>query len=87
MRSRSTALAQWVLFVVLALGLGGCAGLSSVLNTSPDPGTRLAPPPSPTDPVETAKSAEEPVSVLHMEIAQKAPSQGPPEVEIEEYDP
>ncbi len=87
MRSRSTALAQWVLFVVLALGLGGCAGLSSILHTSPDPGTRLAPMPLPTDPVETAKSADEPVPVLHMEIAQKAPSQGPPDIEIEEYDP
>ncbi len=87
MRSRSNALAQWVLFVVLALGLGGCAGLSSLLHTSPDPGTHLAPPPSSVDPVETAKSADEPVPVLHMEIAQKAPSQGPPDIEIEEYDP
>ena len=35
MRSRSSGLAQWVLFVVLALGLGGCAGLSGILRDAP----------------------------------------------------
>ncbi len=91
MRSRSAALAQWVLFVVLALGLGGCAGLSSVLRTPPDPGTGPATAPTPTNRVElaanTAANTDQPLPVLHMEIAQQAPSQGPPDVEIEEYDP
>lgn len=35
MRSRSSGLAQWVLFVVLALALGGCAGLSGILRDAP----------------------------------------------------
>ena len=78
MRSRSTALAQWVLCVVLALGLGGCAGLPSVLRTSPDPQTPVAPAPAP---VLLA-------AVGDVQIAQRAPSSlVPPDTETEEYDP
>lgn len=44
MRSRSSGLAQWVLFVVLALGLGGCAGLTGILR---DSSTAILPDPPP----------------------------------------
>ena len=44
MRSRSSGLVQWVLFVVLALGLGGCAGLSGILRDSPTAALPESPP-------------------------------------------
>ncbi len=73
-------LAQWLLFLVLALGLGGCAGLSGILRDTPDPGERLAGAPPP---ILLAAAGDE------VQLAQqKAPNkQGPPDVEIEEYDP
>ena len=46
MRSRSSGLAQWVLFVVLALGLGGCAGLSGILRDAPTTALPESPPPT-----------------------------------------
>ncbi|MBI4588065.1 MAG: VacJ family lipoprotein [Candidatus Rokubacteria bacterium] len=60
MRPSSSGLAQWVLFVVLALGLGGCAGLSGILRDSPDlAAERLAePPPSVSDRVEVLDTAD-----------------------------
>ena len=45
MRSRSSGLAQWVLFVVLALGLGGCAGLTGILRDTPTAALPESPPP------------------------------------------
>ncbi len=48
MRSRSSGLAQWVLFVLLALGLGGCAGLSGILHDAPAAALPESPPPVPT---------------------------------------
>lgn len=45
MRSRSSGLAQWVLFVVLALGLGGCAGLTGLLRDAPTATLSEPPPP------------------------------------------
>jgi phospholipid-binding lipoprotein MlaA len=75
-RSRSIALAQWALFVVLALALGGCAGLTGALRASPDPQTPVAP-----APVLLA-------AVGDVQIAQRAPSTpAPADTEIEEYDP
>ncbi len=35
MRQRRSGLTQWLLFVVLAVGLGGCASLSGILRDSP----------------------------------------------------
>ncbi|MBI3028538.1 MAG: VacJ family lipoprotein [Candidatus Rokubacteria bacterium] len=58
MRSRSSGLAQWVLFVVLALGLGGCAGLSGILNDAPTAGLLESPPPAPA----VAAEAETPTA-------------------------
>ncbi len=46
MRSRSSGLAQWVLSVVLALGLGGCAGLSGLLRGAPTATLPEPPPPA-----------------------------------------
>jgi len=43
----SSGLTQWALFIVLALGLGGCAGLSGNLRDTPDLGERLAEAPPP----------------------------------------
>ncbi len=44
-RSRSSGLAQWMLFVVLALALGGCAGLSGgILRDAPAAGLPESPP-------------------------------------------
>ena len=44
MRSRSSGLAQWVLFVILAFGLGGCAGLSGILRDAPTARLSESPP-------------------------------------------
>ena len=45
-RPRSSGLVQWVLFVVLALGLGGCAGLTGIFRDSPIATLPEAPPPT-----------------------------------------
>ena len=54
MRSRSSGLAQWMLFVVLTIALGGCAGLSGgILRDAPTAGLPESPPPlaaAPTGP-------------------------------------
>ena len=47
MSPRSSGLALWLLFVVLALGLGGCAGLSGVLHDPPNLAERPAEPSPP----------------------------------------
>lgn len=46
MRSTLSGLAQWVLAVVLVLGVGGCAGLGSVLRDTPDLAGPAAQPPA-----------------------------------------
>ena len=102
MPSRSSGFGQWVLFVMLALGLGGCASLSGVFPSSPDLTAQLAAPtPAPPQHVDVLDSADlstepsaSPELILAAEgdtpqPAQTAPSPpGPPEeAEIEEYDP
>jgi len=103
MRPRSTGLAQWVLFAVLALGVGGCASLSGALRDTPNLNEQVTTaPPSVNDRVETQDSASlsaeprdsAPVLLAaasesdSFQVAQKAFSlAGPPDTEIEEYDP
>jgi len=100
-RSRSSSLAQWVLFAVLALGLGGCASLPGLFRGSPDLNGQLAtPPPRSQAQIEVASGTDlsterdaRPEIILAaagdvVQIAQKAPSEpGPADTEVEEYDP
>lgn len=84
MPSRSRRFAQWLLFVALALGLSGCASVSSVYRGSPDLTQPLADP-SP----EQIAGAQVLLAAVgdDLQIAQKAPPAGPADIELEEYDP
>lgn len=101
MRPNSSGLPKWVLITVLALGLGGCAGLSGILPDAPPPLTASAETwtegagpdsaveaahPEPPDARQEITPAAEGDAVLL--TRETTPVQSPPpDVEMEEYDP
>ncbi len=93
MHPRLSGLTQWILFAVLALGVGGCASLSSAVRDTPDlkeqfGGAEVAQSTEPS----SEQAASPPILLAaagdDVLLAQKAPiRQGPADTEIEEYDP